>query len=465
MAGDLEVLDPLRGRDADRAVVQTIGAHVTPQANKLQFQSESVQMPDFAELFEVRRQAEALESPLGVVLGADSLAARRSGIGRVTLEISRGLRRHAEIRDFCFLLRGRLYPAASLWPELPDDGDPAPVGDQSSSRTSTGRKLRAQLARIPTARKLHEMKLKLELQREVQRLRQRVDGRVVYHEPNFIARPFDGITVVTVNDFSWRHLASYHPRERIEWIDKNLARTVKQTSRFIAVSEFTAKATMEELGVDRSRIDVVPWAPSAVFRPMNFDAAAPILAKYDLQDGGYILSVSTLEPRKNFDRLLLAHSKLPQSLRERYPLVISGGVGWGQVLDSPLAERSLREGHLKLLGHVPDCDLVALMARSGAFAYVSLYEGFGLPVIEAMASGAPVIASRTTAVGETAGSAALLVDPLDEADIAQAMRRILEDRAASRLFAELGLARARSFTWERTIDGLVASWREAVASP
>lgn len=439
---------------------------MSPQASKLRFQPENLQMPDYAEWFQVRRQAEAAEAPLGIVLGADSLAARRSGIGRVTLEISRGLRRSPEIGDFSFLLRGRMYPAASLWPELPDDGDPDPVGAAApASHSSTGRRLRAQLARIPTARKLHEMKLKLELQRDVYRLRHRVDGHVVYHEPNFIARPFDGATVVTVNDFSWLHLASYHPRERIEWIDKNLARTVRQTSRFVAVSEFTAKATEDDLGIDRGRIDVVPWAPSAVFRPLPFDMAAPILAKYDLQDGAYVLSVSTLEPRKNFDRLLLAHAKLPPGLRERYPLVIAGGVGWGQVLDSPLAEKSLREGHLKMLGHVPDCDLVALMARCGAFSYVSLYEGFGLPVIEAMASGAPVIASATTAVGETAGPAALLVDPLDEAEIAQAMRRLLEDRAASRHYAELGLARAQGFTWERTIAGLVSSWRKALAAP
>jgi len=422
-------------------------------------------MPDYGELFDVRRRAEALEAPLGVVLGADSLAARRSGIGRVTLEISRGLRRHAEIQDFCFLLRGRIFPSASLWPELPEDSDPDPVGETSSARSSAGRRLRAQLARISTVRKLHELKLRLELLREVQRLRQQVDDRVVYHEPNFIARPFDGVTVVTVNDFSWLHLAGFHPQDRIAWIDQNLDRTVAQTSRFIAVSEFTAKATVDELGVDRSRVDVVPWAPSLVFRPMSREEAAPTLAKYDLRDGGYVLSVSTLEPRKNFDRLLAAHCSLPQALRDRFPLVISGGAGWGKVLDTPAAEQSLRAGHLRLLGHVPDGDLVGLMARCGAFAYVSLYEGFGLPVIEAMASGAPVIASATTAVGETAGDAALLVDPEDEEEIGRAMRRLLEDRATALQFGALGLARAAEFTWERTIDGLVASWRKALASP
>ena len=437
---------------------------MSSQVQKLLRQPEGMQMPDYAEHFDIRQHAESVASPLGIILGADSLAARRSGIGRVTLEISRAMRRHAEIRDFRFLLRGRIYPAASLWPELPPDGDPEPVGEGAAQHSSTSRKLRAQLARIPTARKLHEMKLRLELQREVQRLRQDVEGRVVYHEPNFIARPFDGVSVVTVNDFSWLHLANFHPRERIEWIDQNLARTVKQTTRFIAVSHFTADATVEELGVDPERIDVVPWAPSAVFRPLSHEAAAPTLAKYDLQDGGFVLSVSTLEPRKNFDRLLLAHCRLPQALRARYPLVIAGGVGWGQVLDSPVAERALREGHLRLLGHVPDGDLVALMARCGAFAYVSLYEGFGLPVIEAMASGAPVVASGTTAVGETAGDAAMLVDPMDEVEIGQAMRRLLEDREAAVALSEAGLARASTFTWERTIAGLIASWRAALAS-
>lgn len=445
--------------------MRIIGAHVISQVQKLHLQPESSPAPDCGELLDMPWRAKGLSAPLGVVLGADSLAARRSGIGRVTLEISRGLRRHAEIQDFCFLLRGRIYPAASLWRELPEDGDPEPVGAAASPHSSAGRRLRAQLARIPTARKLHEMKLRLELLREVQRLRQQVDNRLVYHEPNFIARPFDGVTVVTVNDFSWLHLSSFHPQERIAWIDKNLDRTVRQTSRFVAVSEFTAQATVEELGVDRDRVDVVPWAPSAVFQPMSRDAAAPALAKYDLQDEGFVLSVSTLEPRKNFDRLFLAHCRLPQALRDRYPLVIAGGIGWGQVLDSPSAERALRDGHLRLLGHVPDGDLVGLMARCGAFAYVSLYEGFGLPVIEAMASGAPVIASGTTAIGETAGDAALQVDPLDEDEICEAMRRLLEDRAAAHQFRELGFARAAEFNWERTIAGLIASWRKALERP
>src|SRR5579859_4107530 len=146
-------------------------------------------MPD------IRASAEVLAEPMGIVLGADSLATQRSGIGRVTLEISRGLRTHGAIREFCFLLRGRVYPSASLWPELPETGDPEPVAEASSHSTA-GRRIRAQLARIPTARKLYELKSRLELVRELQRLRERVAGRVVYHEPNFIARPFDGVTVV-----------------------------------------------------------------------------------------------------------------------------------------------------------------------------------------------------------------------------------------------------------------------------
>ena len=163
---------------------------------------------------------------------------------------------------------------------------------------------------------------------------QRMGGRVVYHEANLIARPFDGVTVVTVHDLSWRANPSWHPAERVAWIERRLPGTLAQASRFVSVSDFTAREMTRWLGIDRSRIDVVRHGVSAIFRPMTQDLAAAALRRFDVADRGYILAVSTLEPRKNFDRLLAAHTMLPMALRQRFPLVIAGGRGWGGILTS-----------------------------------------------------------------------------------------------------------------------------------
>jgi alpha-1,3-rhamnosyl/mannosyltransferase len=125
------------------------------------------------------------------------------------------------------------------------------------------------------------------------------------------------------------------------------------------------------------------------------------------------------------------------------------------------AHSSIASGELRLLGYVPDEQLVALMARSAAFAFVSFYEGFGLPVVEAMASGTAVLASDTTATGETAGSGALRVDPRDHDAILNGLRRLIEDPIACYRWQRAGLARAAEFSWESSFTDLVRVWREA----
>ena len=278
-----------------------------------------------------------------------------------------------------------------------------------------------------------------------------------------IARPFDGVSVVTVNDLSWRFADGLHPAHRVAWIERRLPRSLAQAARLVAISEFTAREMVAHLGVDRRRIDVVPLAPSPLFRPMPPAETGAALARCGLTGRGFVLSVSTLEPRKNFDRLLAAHARLPATVRVRHPLVIAGGRGWGQALTGATAERAAREGSLRLLGHVSDAELAALYTGCTVFAYPSLSEGFGLPVLEAMACGAPVVASGTTATGETAGDAALLIDPFNEKEIAQALARAIEDEALAARLRATGLARAAGFTWERTAAALIATWRRALA--
>ncbi len=400
----------------------------------------------------------AIAGSIGVLLSADGVTRRRSGVGRVTLEMARTLREPARHVDMVLLIGDFVAPANLL--------DHAEEGAERASgpmRAMLAR-ARAVASRSATVVALHGWRLRRRLDHAARDMARRIGTGVVYHEFNMIARPFDGATVVMMHDLSWRADPSLYPPGKVSWIEQRLPATLRQATRFVSVSDFTARAMVTELGIDRARIDVVSPGVSPSFRPMEARDAAPVLARHQLADRSFILAVSTIEPRKNFDRLLAAHACLPLALRARTPLVIAGERGWGHALDDDLAARAQRDGSLRLLGHVPDADLVALYARAAVVAYPSLYEGFGLPVVEAMACGAPVVTSGSTALRETAGDAALLVDPLDTDAIADALRRVLEDAELAAALRTRGLARAARLTWDRTATGMIESWRTALAA-
>ncbi len=387
---------------------------------------------------------------LSVLIGADSILARRSGVGRMTIEIARAARISDAVSRVDLMMGGKIVPGAWLDAEPPLDPPPLqPIP------------WKVMVGRVPGVQALRRLKHG-GLNRAIRGLARENGGATVYHEPNMIAHPIHLPTVVTINDLSWHHEPTWHPTERLHWIARNLPDTLRRAQRFVAISEFTKEVAVRDLGIGATMIDVVPLAPAQEFRPVSATDAAAVLARYELADRGYVFSISTLEPRKNFDRLLTAFLMLPAGLRATTPLVIAGGKGWGEVLARPEAEHAVQDGSVRLLGHVPDADLAVLCARAGVFAYVSLYEGFGLPVIEAMAADTPIVASSTTAVGEIATGVALTVDPLDEAAIAQGLRIVLEDPALADCLRQAGRSRAAGFTWRRTVDALAESWRQAL---
>jgi len=173
------------------------------------------------------------------------------------------------------------------------------------------------------------------------------------------------------------------------------------------------------------------------------------LARFGLVPGEYVLSVGTLEPRKNLPALFAAHAGLPEALRQRFPLVVAGMRGWHQAEALNASSAAMARGELRLLGYVPDAAVPDLYAGAAAFAYPSRYEGFGLPPLEAMASGVPVITSNRTSLPEVVGSAGLMVDPDDVDGLREGLRRLLEDRVFAATLGEAGRLRSRSFSWER----------------
>ncbi|MCB1771577.1 MAG: glycosyltransferase family 4 protein, partial [Candidatus Competibacteraceae bacterium] len=176
-------------------------------------------------------------------------------------------------------------------------------------------------------------------------------------------------------------------------------------------------------------------------------------------------AVSTLEPRKNLPRLLIAYARLPEALRARHPLALVGAKGWlNTELERHLAPLE-RTGQLRRLGYVPQDDLPALYAGAHAFAYPSLYEGFGLPLLEAMASGIPALSSHRSSLPQVAGDAALLINPEDIDDLTAGLEHLLSDelwRAAAR---PRGLEQARRFSWERCVEETIAVYRRLLEEP
>jgi glycosyltransferase involved in cell wall biosynthesis len=207
-----------------------------------------------------------------------------------------------------------------------------------------------------------------------------------------------------------------------------LPRLARAATRLIAVSEFTAREAVELLGVDERRVRVIPHGVEEPFRPHGPAAG-----------GEYVLAVGTLEPRKNLSRVVLAAERAGIDVR------VVGAPGWGDV-------------DVESAGFVPDDELARLYRGAAALVYPSLYEGFGLPVLEAMASGTPVVTSAGSAPAELADGAAVLVDPLDVEAIAggigEAVRRREELRSA-------GLDRAKGFTWTAAAKATAAVYREA----
>jgi glycosyltransferase involved in cell wall biosynthesis len=235
-------------------------------------------------------------------------------------------------------------------------------------------------------------------------------------------------TVLTVHDLAVLRAPEVFPRWHRLYGRAGLVRVLRAADAIVAVSEFSRGETIELAQVPVERIRVVPHGVDPVFTTEGPRA-----------DGEYVLAVATLEPRKNLARAVEAAREAGVALR------VVGARGWGGVEV---------EGWV---GEIPDAELAALYRGAGCVLYPSLYEGFGLPVLEAMACGTPVVTSVGTAMEEVAGGAAVLVDPLDVASIAGGVRDALSRRYE---LVPAGLARAGDFTWQRAADAVVALWGE-----
>ncbi len=285
----------------------------------------------------------------------------------------------------------------------------------------------------------------------------------LYHDPSFMAYRFDGPAVITVHDLAWIRYPETHPAERVRELNRLMPETVERAAQILVDSEFVRKEVINHYGISPEKVTTTLLGVSAEFKPQSAEQCAAVLQSYGLEYGQYILAVGTLEPRKNLSTVIAAFAQLPEALRRRFPLVIAGMNGWGDHGHSDYLEKLIARGAARLVGYVPQPLLPALYAGARMLVYPSLYEGFGLPPLEAMACGVPVIASNRASLPEVVGSAGILVEPLDDGQIATHMQRLCEDH---RLHAELNAAgqeRATRFTWRTCALETLAIYKKAIA--
>jgi glycosyltransferase involved in cell wall biosynthesis len=285
----------------------------------------------------------------------------------------------------------------------------------------------------------------------------------LYHEPNYIPLRYDVPVVVTVHDLSWLRYPATHPADRIRWLERGLPRALAQSAAILVDSAFVRDELLSTFAVRRERVKIAHLGVGPEFRPRNMEETATTLEPLDLRHGGYILSVGTIEPRKNLGHVLAAYALLPAALRDRFPLVIAGARGWR----AGNLERELRlltdRGQIRFLGHVPAIDLPNLYAGAALFVFPSLYEGFGLPPLEAMASGVPVLVSDRASLPEVVGGAGLTLDPGSPEGTAAKIEELLDDQALRAGFARRGPIRARRFTWDACARTTLAAYREVLS--
>lgn len=276
---------------------------------------------------------------------------------------------------------------------------------------------------------------------------------------NALPRRLPVRSVVTIHDLAFLRWPEQTTARRRRYLSRATAAAARQASRIIAVSDATKADIVALLDVDPAKIAVTHLGVDERFRPASEARIQAVRDVYSISDP-FVLSVGTIEPRKNLPALLQAFARIQHEIPHR--LVLAGPEGWKTSEFHDAVQGANLGGRLQLLGFVDERDLPALYSAAGLFVFPSLYEGFGLPVLEAIACGTPVVASNVSSLPEVAGDAALMVAPADIEGLGAAMLNALTDDPLRARLIRDGLLRAGQFTWQATARATAAAYRDAL---
>ena len=362
-----------------------------------------------------------------VALSVDALAPPLTGIGRYCWELCCGLERDTTIDQVDFVYSGMpvAHPAALL-----EEG----------------------------ARALPKGRLKRRFARAALRWRTRDS---LWHGPNYFLP--EGVTsgVVTMHDLSVLRFPETHPIERVKSFERHFARSLAAADHVLTDTEAIRAELCAFAGLSPDRVSSVPLGVDPAFRPLGADQAHLGGALEGLPFGQYGLCVSMLEPRKRIESLLDAWRELPAALRARHPLLLVGAIGWNVAGLMERVSRGRAEGWLHYAGYVDEGDLPRVFAGARLFVFPSRYEGFGLPPLEAMASGVPTIVANEKSLVEVTSGSALVTEPDDLGRFRDDITMALQDEAWRSAAITAGIEVASRYTWQRCVSGTVQAYRLA----
>ncbi|RON59829.1 glycosyltransferase family 1 protein [Pseudomonas fluorescens] len=372
-----------------------------------------------------------------IALNARILQAPRTGIGHYVAELVNALRNETDVEVTLF--HGWGWSSALPEAAMPGYSRLTPL-----------------LRQIPGA---YQARRWLEQKRFDQGRAQGID---LYHEPSLWPLAFDGPTVITLHDLTHLHFPETQPLARLKEIERRLAIGVQQARLILTDSQAIADEAQAYFGLPAERFVVAPLGVAARFHPREANVISAVLKAHAVTAREYFLCVGTLEPRKNLSLALRAHALLPEGVRERFPLLIVGMAGWQREQFSDELRQALASGQVCLLGYLPDEQVAQLLAGARALIFPSLYEGFGLPVLEAMACGTPVVLTRSSAMPEVAGGAGNYIEADDADGLREMMSRLIDDQAHWQVCREAGLQQAQLFSWERCARATAGAYRQAM---
>ncbi len=375
-----------------------------------------------------------------IAVNTYSLQPSPTGIGRYTSGLLHELVRHPDVEDICGLSARGLLSRSQLRGLLQNLD--APSAPQKPS-------WRQQLAKLPGAHGAwHLLK-----SAQAWRASRQLEG-YCYWEPGFVLLPFAGPCVATIHDLSHVHHPKYHPEYRVNMLNRMLPKTYARATRLNAVSDFT-RQSLRQQGV-QCPIDLVCPGVDPQFFNVSADERQRCRQQLHLPEH-YILSVATLEPRKNLERVIKAFMALPESMRQSTPLVLAGARGWhSDAIESAITTLQA-SGQAIRLGYVDQALIPALYANATLTVYVSHYEGFGMPIIESMAAGTAVLTSDRTSMPEVAGGHALLTNPESAQEITTQLHTLLANETLRQNLATTGQQHASRYSWQHSTQQLLDS--------
>lgn len=292
--------------------------------------------------------------------------------------------------------------------------------------------------------------------------RSAIDASDLFHGADIVTPRLKLPVVITVHDLTTLLFPKFHTRLNRLYLRWAYPVMAGRADAIIADSHATRQDIVARLSVASDKIEVIHLGVNGErFAPRSARECSSAFAEYGLQPP-YLLAVGTLEPRKNLVTLLHAYAALPPTVP---PLVLVGGQGWGDYALSTQIERLGIRDRVRLTGYVSDDVLPALYSAAELFVYPSHYEGFGLPVLEAMACGAPVITSNVSSLPEVAGEAAFQVNPRSASELTEAIQTLLESPSKRSAMRQAGLVRARSFSWERCAQQTLGVYQRVLETP